>query len=115
MDIATAVRDRRGWLDALSLPELKSPAAHKTFAKDAISAVFDMQAPDGFIPHRMNPVDGSDITQPPILALGAQLVAETAGDGGWLAKIYPRLCAFLEWIFSSSSWTGIPCGRPPHR
>jgi hypothetical protein len=58
MDIATAVRDRRGWLDALPLPELKSPAPHKTLVKDAISAVFDAQAPDGFIPHRMNPVDG---------------------------------------------------------
>ena len=66
-------------------------------AQDAILAVFDMQAPDGFIPHKMNPTGTSSITQPPVLALGAKLVHDVARDDEWIAALYPRLCAYLEW------------------
>ncbi len=66
-------------------------------AQDAILAVFDMQAPDGFIPHMMNPSGASGITQPPILALAAKLVHDIARDNEWIAALYPRLCAYLEW------------------
>ncbi len=66
-------------------------------ARDAISAVLDMQAPDGFIAHMMNPSGTSDITQPPVLALAAKLVHEVAPDGEWIATIYPKLRAYVEW------------------
>lgn len=66
-------------------------------AQDAILAVFDMQAPDGFIPHAMNPAGTSGITQPPVLALSAKLVHDIARDDEWIATVYPRLSACLEW------------------
>jgi hypothetical protein len=66
-------------------------------ARDAIRAVFDMQSPDGFVPHRMNPSDHSSITQPPILALSAKLTQDVEPDEAWLRDLYPRLRSYLEW------------------
>jgi hypothetical protein len=66
-------------------------------ARAAISAVLDTQAPDGFIAHMMSPEGSSVITQPPVLALGAKLVYDTAPDYAWLAEIYPKLCAYVKW------------------
>jgi hypothetical protein len=69
----------------------------RDLAQDAILAVFDMQAPDGFIPHMMSPAAASRITQPPVLALGVKLVHDVTGDDAWVESLYPRLCAYLEW------------------
>lgn len=66
-------------------------------ARDALSAVLDIQRADGFIPHMMAPGSSSDITQPPVLALGVQLVQEAAPDAAWLAEVYPKLCAYVRW------------------
>jgi len=66
-------------------------------AQDALHAVFDMQEPSGFVPHMMNPTDTSKITQPPVLALSAKLVHDVTRDDEWLASLYPRLCAYLDW------------------
>lgn len=78
-------------------------------AQDAILAVFDMQAPDGFIPHMMNPTGKSRITQPPVLALGAKLVHDLTHDDEWIAAIYSGLCAYLEWDMRSrdADWGGL--------
>ena len=66
-------------------------------AQDALLAVFDMQAPDGFIPHMMDPSGTSKITQPPVLALSAKLVHDIARDDAWIKTLYPGLCAYLQW------------------
>lgn len=66
-------------------------------ARDMIAAVFDNQAGDGFIPHQMHPGFASTITQPPVLALGVKLVDDLAADDSWVAALYPKLAAGLEW------------------
>ena len=66
-------------------------------ARDAISAVFDMQQPNGFIGHSMDPSGASNITQPPVLALGAKLVCEAAPNPNWISELYPKLCAYIDW------------------
>ena len=45
----------------------------------------------------MNTTGTSRITQPPVLALSTKLVHDVARDDKWIAAIYPRLCAYLEW------------------
>ena len=68
------------------------------FAREMINAVFDIQQPDGFIPHRLSPAGAVSVfTQPPILAYGIKLVQETAPDANWLRQVYPKLEAYIEW------------------
>ncbi len=69
-------------------------------AMNAISAMFDVQRADGFLPHQANihgPV--SNITQPPVLALAAKLVFEKSGDIEWLRKLHPKIEACVKWDF----------------
>jgi len=66
-------------------------------AREAIMVVFDMQDETGFIPHMMAPDFRSEITQPPVLALGVKLVNEKAPDIKWIGQVYPQLKAYLEW------------------
>lgn len=75
-------------------------------AKEAILAVFDMQAPNGFIPHMMSPVGTSQITQPPVLAMSAKLVHDIAGDWAWIRALYPRLCAYVKWDLNNRDTDG---------
>lgn len=69
-------------------------------AMNAISAMFDTQRPDGFLPHQAN-INGpvSNITQPPILAFAAKLVHEKSKNTGWLQSLYPKLSAYVKWDF----------------
>ncbi|MCH8528492.1 MAG: flagellar biosynthesis protein FlgM, partial [Kiritimatiellae bacterium] len=69
-------------------------------ARDALSAVLDTQAADGFIAHRMDPKRLSAITQPPVLALGAKAVHDLHPAPDWIASVYPKLAAYLEWDFA---------------
>lgn len=66
-------------------------------ARSMLDAVLDCAAPDGFIPHMMGPAWRSAITQPPILAFAALLVFEKEPDLAWLARAYPKLCAYVRW------------------
>jgi putative isomerase len=66
-------------------------------ARDAIAAVLDTQAPDGFVAHTMTPSSTSEITQPPVLAWGVKIVNEVAPDAAWIEDLYPKLCAYIEW------------------
>jgi putative isomerase len=67
-------------------------------ARAMIEAVLDGQRPDGFVPHQMSPTRRpSGYTQPPLLALGAQLVNDIAPDPKWIAHLYPKLAAAVEW------------------
>lgn len=75
-------------------------------AKDAIAAVFDVQRDDGFIPHMSSPFECSEITQPPLLALGVLLVHEKAPSPAWIKHLYPKLKAYLEWDLSNRDQDG---------
>lgn len=68
-----------------------------SLARSMISAVLDTQSDDGFIPHMSSPGCRSDITQPPLLAMAAQLVLEKCKAPEWLAAIYPKLSAYVQW------------------
>ncbi len=67
-------------------------------AKESLAAVLAFQQEDGLIPHRMSPVNHSEITQPPILAFGIRLLCGTRLDEEFLRDSYPRLKRYLEWI-----------------
>ena len=75
-------------------------------ARDMISAVFDHQRADGFIPHMMDPGRSSPMTQPPILALGVALVLEKEPCPEWLAELYPKLGAYLRWDLANRDSDG---------
>lgn len=70
-------------------------------AREMIEAVFAGQRPDGFVPHQMSPRrQPSGITQPPLLAFGVACVDACAPDRGWIARLYPKLAAYLLWDFA---------------
>ena len=75
-------------------------------ARDYITALFDAQHPDGFIPHMMSPEYSSEVTQPPVIALGMAGVEEIEPDPAWVAALYPKLKAFLLWIFAHRDTDG---------
>ncbi len=75
-------------------------------ARDYITALFDAQQPDGFIPHMMSPEYSSQVTQPPVIATGIAGVEETESDPEWVGSLYPKLKAFLLWIFAHRDTDG---------
>jgi len=75
-------------------------------AHDALMSVLDTAQPDGFIPHMASPDSVSGITQPPVLAMAAAMVNETAPDREWLGRIYPRLRAYVEWDLANRDTDG---------
>ena len=88
---------RQMWLWDSAFHAIGWRHVYPELAQDALLAVFDMQAPDGFIPHMMNPATVSRITQPPVLAMSAKQIVDLTGDNAWIRTLYPRLCAYLEW------------------
>jgi hypothetical protein len=75
-------------------------------ARDALAAVFDCQAPDGFIPLHMTPTEVSRVTQPPIIGLGVASVSQLAPDPDWLEALYPGLGAYVAWDLAHRDPTG---------
>lgn len=67
-------------------------------ARAMIEAVLDGQRPDGFVPHQMSPTRRpSGYTQPPLLAMAVKLLHDMAPDPAWVARLYPKLAAAVEW------------------
>lgn len=67
-------------------------------AREMIEAVFAGQTPDGFVPHQMSPTRRpSQITQPPLLAFGVAMVDAVQPDAEWIARLYPKLAAYVLW------------------
>ncbi|GAB0112756.1 amylo-alpha-1,6-glucosidase [Acidisoma sp. C75] len=67
-------------------------------AQEMIEAVFAGQKPDGFVPHQMSPTRRpSEITQPPVLAFGVAMVEAASPDPAWIARLYPKLAAYILW------------------
>ncbi len=88
---------RRMWLWDSAFHAIGWRHLDPELARDAIAAVLDRQAPDGFIAHMMDPWSTSRITQPPVLALAVKLIHEVAPNDAWLKSVYPQLCAYVEW------------------
>ena len=67
-------------------------------AMELLDAVVDGQREDGFVPLRASPQRIEPVmTQPPVLAYGVKKVVELTKDWTWVARIFPRLCAYIEW------------------
>ena len=66
-------------------------------AKNSIRAVLTQEREDGFIPHMMNPIDGSDVTQPQVLAWGVWETYKKTGDKNFLRESAEPLEKYLEW------------------
>lgn len=66
-------------------------------AKDAIRAVLHQAQPNGFIPHMMNPIDCSDMTQPQVIAWGVWEVYKKTGDVEFLKESVDTIENFLNW------------------
>ena len=61
-------------------------------ARELISAVFDIQQPDGFIPLSGCPFSFNKTrTQPPVLGLAMKLVNEISPAPEWIAELAPKL------------------------
>ena len=70
---------------------------HPEIAEGLILADFDVQQPDGFIPHMASPDKISTITQPPVIAWGAWKVYEVSKNKAFLQTVLERNHAFLLW------------------
>lgn len=70
-------------------------------ARELISAVFDAQREDGFIPHMMGPDGFSNHTQPPVLGLGIEKLQEIEPDDAWARDLALKLERFLLWIMDN--------------
>ena len=66
-------------------------------AENLILALFDVQQPDGFIPHMARPEYISDVTQPPVIAWGAWIVYEKSRDKEFLKTVLKNNKKFLLW------------------
>lgn len=97
---------RRMWLWDSAFHAIGWRHVDPELARDAITAVLDTQAKNGFVAHMMDPSCISGITQPPVLALGAKLVQAIAPVDGWIAAIYPKLCAYIEWDMANRDRDG---------
>jgi len=91
------VPHRRMWLWDSVFHALAMVTYDQALAKDAIHAVLSQIRPDGFMPHMMNPVDSSDVTQPQVLAWGVWEVYQKTGDRVFLEEHVEALDKYLTW------------------
>ena len=76
-------------------------------ARDLISAMFDIQQSDGFIPLSGCPFSFNRTrTQPPVLGLAMKLVNESEAAPGWIAELAPKLEKYLEWLMRNRDTDG---------
>ena len=76
-------------------------------ARELISAMFDVQQPDGFIPLSGCPFSFNQTrTQPPVLGLAMKLVNEAEAAPEWIAELAPKLALYLEWLMAHRDTDG---------
>lgn len=97
---------RRMWLWDSVFHALALRHVDADYAKDSIRAVFDGQLPNGFVPHMASPTDRSNVTQPPVLAYGIAKILEKDDDVSFLAELYPKNKAFLNWCAANRDKDG---------
>ncbi|MBQ6472722.1 MAG: hypothetical protein IJJ33_12120 [Victivallales bacterium] len=77
-----------------------------SLAREIISAMFDVQQPDGMIPHSGNPYDSNPLTQPPVLSLAMRLINASEPAPKWIAELAPKLARHVEWVFAHRDTDG---------
>lgn len=70
---------------------------NQELAKDCINSILSQIHEDGFMPHMMNPVDCSDVTQPQVIAWGVWEVYQKTKDLSFLKKHVGALDKYLTW------------------
>ena len=75
-------------------------------AREMISAMFDLQQPDGLIPHSGNPDWFHGCTQPPVLSLAMRMIDAAEPSKAWIAELAPKLERYLEWIMANRDSDG---------
>jgi len=75
-------------------------------AREMISAMFDLQQPDGLIPHSGNPSGFHASTQPPVLSLAMKMIDAVEPSKEWIAELAPKLERYLEWIMANRDSDG---------
>ena len=75
-------------------------------AKQFINAMFEIQQPDGLIPHSGSPYGHVNLTQPPVLSLAMRIINEMSPDPEWIAALAPKLERYIEWIFANRDSDG---------
>ncbi len=70
---------------------------NKTVAEELILSIFDFQSEDGFISHMSTLKWQSAITQPPVIAWGANIVYSRTKNLAFLRKVYNCNKKFLNW------------------
>ena len=97
---------RRMWLWDSAFHAIGWRHVDPALAREMLSAVLDCQREDGFVAHAMAPSGVSAITQPPVLALGVKMVNEAEPDQQWIAEVYPKLCAYVDWDLANRDTDG---------
>ena len=78
-------------------------------ARELISAVFDLQQENGFIPLCGCPTFFYPTrTQPPVLGLAMKMVNESEAAPEWIAELAPKLARFINWLMENRDTDG--CG-----
>ena len=75
-------------------------------AKEMIRAMFDLQQPDGLIPHSGSPYSFHPCTQPPILSLAMRILNEQDPDPEWIAELAPKLERHVQWMMANRDSDG---------
>jgi hypothetical protein len=65
--------------------------------EDLIRAIWVNQADNGFVPHRADPLEKTEITQPPIIGWGVWQLYQTSGNKEFLKSSFENNKAFLNW------------------
>ena len=75
-------------------------------AREMVSAMFELQQPDGLIPHSGNPYGFHSCTQPPVLSLAMRMIDAAEPSKEWIAELAPKLERYLEWIMANRDSDG---------
>ena len=75
-------------------------------AENCIRSVLSQIREDGFMPHMMNPIDSSDVTQPQVLAWGTWTVYKKTGNKKLLEESVEALDRYLTWDMENRDKNG---------
>ena len=79
---------------------------NKEMAENCINSVLSQIQDDGFMPHMMNPIDSSDVTQPQVLAWGTWEVYKKTGNKKFLEDNVEKLDRYLTWDMKNRDKNG---------
>ena len=68
-----------------------------TLGESLIRAIWAHQSENGFVPHRADVFESTDITQPPVIGWGAWQIYQTSGNKEFLKEAFENNKKFLLW------------------